>query len=87
VVFLLPESFFVNRSDVCSKYTRELLWTPGSRFTDFKEHTTIFKGTIGCFNYIGTRDLCLKPGESITNTNNSTNVPRFTKNYDICDIF
>jgi hypothetical protein len=26
--------------------TGESFWTTGSRFTDFKEHTTIFKGTI-----------------------------------------
>jgi hypothetical protein len=26
--------------------TGESFWTPGNRFTDFKEHTTIFKGTI-----------------------------------------
>ncbi len=26
--------------------TRESFWTPGGRFTDFKEHTTIFKGNI-----------------------------------------
>jgi hypothetical protein len=26
--------------------TGESFWTPGSHFTDFKEHTTIFKGCI-----------------------------------------
>ncbi len=26
--------------------TREFFWTPGSHFTNFQEHTTIFKGTI-----------------------------------------
>jgi hypothetical protein len=26
--------------------TGESFWTPGSHFTDFKEHTTIFKGSI-----------------------------------------
>jgi hypothetical protein len=25
---------------------RESFWTPGSHFTDFKEHTTILKGSI-----------------------------------------
>ena len=46
--------------------TGESFWTPGSRFTDFKEHITIFKGTIiqkiesRILNYIGTFKLCLK---------------------------
>jgi hypothetical protein len=81
--------------------TGELFWTPGSHFTDFKEHITIFKGSVilkidvGYFNSLGTCDLCLQKlpkrrdsnrlpgvfitGESITNTNNSTNILKKSK--------
>ena len=30
----------------CVFITKELFWTPRSRITDFKEHTTIFKGSV-----------------------------------------
>jgi hypothetical protein len=31
---------------ITGESSREWFWTPGSHFTDFKEHTAIFKGSI-----------------------------------------
>jgi hypothetical protein len=39
-----PGVFTTGESRLPSVFiTRELFWTPGSRFTDFKEHATIFR--------------------------------------------
>jgi hypothetical protein len=43
----LPGVFTTGESRLPGVFiTGESFWTPGSRFTDFKEHITIFKGTI-----------------------------------------
>ncbi len=53
----ITRSFFLQAySDACSNYTKKstpwcihhrgVFWTLGSRFTDFKKNTTIFKGTL-----------------------------------------
>ncbi len=43
----LPGVFITGGSRLTSVFiTGELFWTPGSHFTDFKEHTTIFNGSI-----------------------------------------
>ncbi len=55
--------------------TGESFWTPGSHFTNFKENTTIFKGsiniklTVGYFNYLGTCDLCLQKLHNLRDSN------------------
>jgi hypothetical protein len=58
--------------------TGESFWTPGSHFTVFKEHTTIFKGSIilktsvGYFNSLRTCDLCL---QKLLNLKDSNRLP------------
>ncbi len=83
--------------------TRESFWTPGSHFTDFKEHTTILKGSIilkiVCRLLYLPRDMWFMfaktaepkdsnrlpsvfiAGESITNTNNTTNIQKNSKSF------
>jgi hypothetical protein len=63
----LPGVFTTGESRLLGVFiTGESFWTPGSCFTDFKDHTAIFKGIIilkinwGYFNSIGTCNLCLK---------------------------
>jgi hypothetical protein len=37
----------IPKSQLSSAFiTKELFWTPWSHFTDFRGHTTIFKGTV-----------------------------------------
>ncbi len=43
----LPSVFTTGESRLPGVFiTGESFWTPGSRFTDFKNHTAIFKGII-----------------------------------------
>jgi hypothetical protein len=95
----LPGVFTTRESRLASVFiTGELIWTPESHFIDFKEHTTIFKGSIilklNCrlLNFLRTCALCFQKlpnlrdsnrlpsvfntWESITNTNNSTNIQK-----------
>jgi hypothetical protein len=81
--------------------TGESFWTPQSHFTVLRSIQQSLKGlsfkksSVGCFNSLGTCDLCLQklpnrkdsyrlPGvliaaESITNTNNFTNIRKNSK--------
>jgi hypothetical protein len=63
----LPSIFTIGESRHPSVFiTGESFWTPWSHFTDFKEHTTIFKGIIilkidhRLLNYLEACDLCLE---------------------------
>ncbi len=57
--------------------TGKSFWTPGSHFTDFKEHRTIFRGSImlkiDCrllyCNYLGTCVLCLQKLPNLRDSN------------------
>jgi hypothetical protein len=60
--------------------TGESIWTPGSHFTDFKEHTTILKGSIilkivcRLLNSLGTCDLCLQKLPNLKDSNQLSGV-------------